>query len=139
MAAGHLTFTYPGLGVTCSAFAPAMTALGKISGALLLALLATSTTIAPAQAAPSTEGHGVALVIGHRRHSGYRPEHTLEAYRLAIRMGADYMEPDLVSTKDGVVVARHENLITGTTDVASHPEFADRHTTKAIDGASITG
>ncbi len=116
-----------------------MTALGKISGALLLALIATSTTIAPAQAAPSREGRGHALVIGHRGASGYRPEHTLESYRLAIRMGADYVEPDLVSTKDGVLVARHENLITGTTDVASHPEFANRQTTKVIDGASITG
>ena len=116
-----------------------MTALGKISGALLLALLATSTTIAPAQAAPSGEDKRVALVIGHRGASGYRPEHTLEAYRLAIRMGADYVEPDLVSTKDGVLVARHENLITGTTDVATHPEFADRRTTKTIDGASFTG
>ncbi len=116
-----------------------MTALGKISGALLLALLATSTTLAPAYAAPPREGGEDAIVIGHRGASGYRPEHTLEAYRLAIRMGADYVEPDLVSTKDGVLVARHENLITGTTDVASHPEFADRQTTKIIDGTSFTG
>ena len=66
------------------------------------------------------------LVIAHRGASGYRPEHTLAAYRLAIEMGADYVEPDLVSTKDGVLVARHENEISGTTDVADHPEFADR-------------
>ncbi|MEK8109231.1 glycerophosphodiester phosphodiesterase family protein [Micromonospora sp. M12] len=59
------------------------------------------------------------IVIGHRGASGYRPEHTLEAYRLAIRMGADYVEPDLVSTSDGVLVARHENEISGTTDVGS--------------------
>ena len=65
-------------------------------------------------------------MIGHRGASGYRPEHTLAAYRLAIRLGADYIEPDLVSTKDGVLVARHENEISGTTDVADHPEFADR-------------
>ena len=63
-------------------------------------------------------------MIGHRGASGYRPEHTLEAYRLAIRMGADYIEPDLVSTPDGVLVARHENEISGTTDVPTRPEFA---------------
>ena len=79
------------------------------------------------------------LVIGHRGSSGYRPEHTLASYRLAARMGADYIEPDLVVTKDGVLVARHENEISETTDVAEHPEFADRKTTKTIDGQEITG
>ncbi|GAB3786830.1 glycerophosphodiester phosphodiesterase [Nocardioides pacificus] len=79
------------------------------------------------------------VVIGHRGASGYRPEHTLAAYRLAIRLGADYIEPDLVSTKDGVLVARHENEISGTTDVADHPEFAGRRTTKTIDGQPVTG
>lgn len=78
-------------------------------------------------------------MIGHRGASGYRPEHTLAAYRLAIRMGADYIEPDLVPTKDGILVARHENEISGTTDVADHPEFADRRTTKILDGTSVTG
>ena len=79
------------------------------------------------------------LVLGHRGASGYRPEHTLASYELAIALGADYIEPDLVSTSDGVLVARHENEISGTTDVASHPEFAGRHTTKIIDGVTITG
>jgi glycerophosphoryl diester phosphodiesterase len=79
------------------------------------------------------------LVIAHRGASGYRPEHTLAAYKLAIDMGADYIEPDLVPTKDGVLVARHENDISGTTDVASHPEFAGRRSTKTIDGVSVTG
>jgi glycerophosphoryl diester phosphodiesterase len=79
------------------------------------------------------------LVIGHRGASGYRPEHTLASYALAARMGADYIEPDLVSTKDGVLVARHENEIGGTTDVATHAEFADRRTTKTIDGTAFTG
>ena len=79
------------------------------------------------------------IVIGHRGASGYRPEHTLASYRLAIEMGADYIEPDLVSTKDHVLVARHENDITETTDVAAHPEFADRKTTKTIDGVQHTG
>ena len=64
---------------------------------------------------------------------------TPASWRLAIQMGADYVEPDLVSTKDGVLVARHENEISGTTDVADHPEFADRYTTKVIDGRSISG
>ncbi|MBD2743062.1 glycerophosphodiester phosphodiesterase [Coleofasciculus sp. FACHB-1120] len=79
------------------------------------------------------------IVIGHRGASGYRPEHTLAAYELAIEMGADYIEPDLVSTKDGVLIARHENEISGTTDVANRPEFANRKTTKTIDGKPVTG
>jgi glycerophosphoryl diester phosphodiesterase len=79
------------------------------------------------------------LIIGHRGASGYRPEHTLASYRLAAEMGADYIEPDLVSTRDGVLVARHENEISSTTDVAAHPEFADRRTTKTIDGAAVSG
>ena len=82
---------------------------------------------------------GEPLVIAHRGASAYRPEHTLSAYRLAIGMGADYIEPDLVSTKDGVLVARHENEIGGTTDVAEHPEFASRRTTKVIDLARSEG
>jgi len=79
------------------------------------------------------------LVIGHRGASGYRPEHTLASYQLAIDMGADYIEPDLVSTSDHVLVARHENNIAETTDVADHPEFAGRMTTKTIDGNPMTG
>ncbi|MEB3359334.1 MAG: esterase-like activity of phytase family protein [Synechococcales bacterium] len=79
------------------------------------------------------------IVIGHRGASGLRPEHTLEAYELAIEQGADFIEPDLVVTKDGVLVARHENEISGTTDVADRPEFADRQTTKIIDGIEYTG
>jgi len=82
---------------------------------------------------------GEPLVIAHRGASGYRPEHTLAAYELGARMGADYVEPDLVSTKDGVLVVRHENEISQTTDVASHPEFASRKATKVIDGVSLTG
>jgi glycerophosphoryl diester phosphodiesterase len=79
------------------------------------------------------------IVIGHRGASGYRPEHTLAAYRLAIALGADYIEPDLVSTKDGQLVARHENEISGTTNVAARPEFAARRTAKTIDGVTVTG
>ncbi|WP_168626261.1 glycerophosphodiester phosphodiesterase family protein [Cryobacterium sp. BB307] len=79
------------------------------------------------------------LVIAHRGASGYRPEHTRDAYLLAIEMGADAVEPDIVATRDGVLVIRHENEISGTTDVAAHPEFADRRTTKVIDGQRVTG
>ncbi|WP_084583277.1 glycerophosphodiester phosphodiesterase [Sphingomonas azotifigens] len=79
------------------------------------------------------------VVIGHRGASGERPEHTLLSYQRAIDTGADFIEPDLVPTKDGELVARHENAITDTTDVAAHPEFADRKTTKTIDGQTITG
>ena len=79
------------------------------------------------------------MLIAHRGASGYRPEHTLAAYQLAIAQGADYIEPDVVATKDGQLVARHENEIGGTTDVSVHPEFADRRTTKTIDGRPVTG
>ena len=79
------------------------------------------------------------LIIGHRGCSGERPEHTLAAYSRAIEQGADFIEPDLVLTKDGVLVCRHENEISGTTNVASRPEFADRKATKTIDGQALTG
>jgi len=79
------------------------------------------------------------IVIAHRGASGYRPEHTLASYELAIEMGADFIEPDLVATKDHVLIARHENEISETTDVADRPEFADRKTTKRIDGHKIPG
>ncbi len=79
------------------------------------------------------------IVIAHRGASGYRPEHTLESYLLAIDLGADFIEPDLVCTRDGVLVARHENEIGGTTDVTQRPEFLDRRTTKEIDGVPVTG
>ncbi len=79
------------------------------------------------------------LVIAHRGASGERPEHTIESYRLAIAEGADYIEPDLVMTRDGVLIARHENEIGGTTDVAQHPEFATRRRTQIIDGETMAG
>jgi glycerophosphoryl diester phosphodiesterase len=79
------------------------------------------------------------IVIAHRGASGERPEHTLESYRLAIEEGADYIEPDLVMTRDGVLVARHENEIGGTTDVAEHPEFAGRRRVQVIDGETMDG
>jgi glycerophosphoryl diester phosphodiesterase len=104
--------------------------------ALAIAMLATLS--ASAQADPKPD-EAEPLVIGHRGASGYRPEHTLAAYELAARQGADYIEPDLVITKDGVLVARHEPEISTTTDVADHPEFADRRKTKPLDGVPVTG
>lgn len=119
----------------------------RIAAACGLTALAVTTATAvgaqsgvgPPPAAPDANASIDPLVIGHRGASGYRPEHTLAAYELAIDMGADLIEPDLVSTKDGVLVARHENEISGTTDVASRSEFADRYTTKTIDGRPVTG
>jgi len=87
---------------------------------------------------PAT-AHKALIIIGHRGASGYRPEHTLASYELAIQMGADYIEPDVVSTKDGVLIARHENDISETTDVSNAREFANRKTTKKIDGKEVTG
>jgi glycerophosphoryl diester phosphodiesterase len=114
------------------------------TAALTAAVLAVPLLLTgPAAAAPPPEvdeaGADELLVIGHRGASGYRPEHTLASYELAARMGADYIEADLVSTSDGVLVARHENEISGTTDVAEHPEFADRRATRVIDGVEVTG
>ncbi|GIJ75830.1 glycerophosphoryl diester phosphodiesterase [Micromonospora phaseoli] len=116
-------------------------ALG-VSAALLAAAVVAPSMVAaakPAGDADKARIDGPPVVIGHRGASGYRPEHTLEAYRLAIRQGADYIEPDLVATADGVLVARHENEISGTTDVATRPEFADRKATKTIDAVQVTG
>ena len=79
------------------------------------------------------------LVIGHRGASGYLPEHTLESYKRAIELGADFIEPDLVATKDGVLIARHEPNITGTTDVSTRAEFAGRKTKKMVDGVQEEG
>jgi len=112
-------------------------AVATLAGGLLVSSPG-SAYAAPAAAAKKHSTSDVE-VIAHRGASGYRPEHTLAAYQLAIDMGADYIEPDVVSTKDGVLVARHENEISGTTDVADHPEFADRKTTKVIDGVPLTG
>jgi glycerophosphoryl diester phosphodiesterase len=113
--------------------------------AMMAAILAmiggASSVVAEPGGADGQEGSHTArpLVIGHRGASGYRPEHTLASYELAARMGADYVEPDLVTTKDGVLVARHEPEIGGTTDVANHPEFLSRKTTKLLDGVPTTG
>ena len=119
-----------------------ITLLALTLAAVLGAATADAIAVNPGAAGSSVDGAHrppSPLVIGHRGASGYRPEHTLASYELAVRMGADYIEPDLVITQDGVLVARHEPEISGTTDVASHPEFAGRHTTKMVDGTSVTG
>ncbi|MEV4278807.1 glycerophosphodiester phosphodiesterase [Actinoplanes xinjiangensis] len=108
------------------------------------AVAAAAPALAGAVSAPAwAGGHGAGrarpLVVGHRGASGYRPEHTLASYELAARLGADYLEPDLVITKDGVLVCRHEPEIGGTTDVAARPEFASRRRTVILDGVSVTG
>ncbi len=95
--------------------------------------------IHPALEARATRRRVQPLIIGHRGCAGARPEHTLAGYQLAIDLGADYIEPDLVMTKDGVLVARHENEIGGTTDVGSRAEFASRKADKIIDGEKYSG
>lgn len=106
---------------------------------LLSALLLAACGAEPMAAQQPTLDGKPPILIAHRGASGERPEHTLEAYKLAIELGADYVEPDLVLTKDGVLVARHENEISETTNVADHPEFASRKATKTIDGAEVSG
>lgn len=106
----------------------------------LLSGLALLGVASPVNAVEDTRtGESGAVVVGHRGAPGYRPEHTLASYELAYRQGVDWVDVDLVPTKDGQLVARHENDITGTTDVAAHPEFASRKTTKVVDGTSLTG
>ena len=120
--------------------APPRRAGVPLAGALLALLTVALLMItASADADAGSPAKASPIVFGHRGAAGYRPEHTLASYELGARMGADFIEPDLVSTKDGVLVVRHEPEIGGTTDVADHPEFADRKTTKVIDGVSYTG
>ncbi|MCY0945116.1 glycerophosphodiester phosphodiesterase [Streptomyces antarcticus] len=121
-----------------------------VLGAAVLAAGGAVAGLAPGTAAASEADRGdrgdhghrdlpVPTVIGHRGASGYRPEHTIGSYQLALDLGADVVEQDLVPTRDGHLVCRHENEIGGTTDVADHPGFAARRTTKSIDGVSVTG
>jgi glycerophosphoryl diester phosphodiesterase len=114
---------------------------------VLLSIFAAGALLAPFAEAKKPKRERNPLVIGHRGASGFLPEHTIQAYRLAIKLGADYIEPDLVATKDGVLIARHEPIIgdsdpstTGdSTNVGDHPEFAGRETTKMLDGVATTG
>lgn len=128
-------------------FVPVAASALAVTAAFLVPQAVPSTATAPsattAQSAVATQAaagrHDDFVIVGHRGASGYRPEHTLASYELAARMGADYIEPDLVTTKDNVLVARHEPEIGGTTDVAAHPEFASRKKTKVLDGTPVTG
>jgi glycerophosphoryl diester phosphodiesterase len=112
---------------------------------LLLAVFALGSSGVEAAAPVQTSGNWRTLdgkpplVIAHRGASGYRPEHTIASYTLAIEQGADYIEPDLVATRDGHLIARHEPLLDDTTDVKSRPEFASRRSTKQLDGKAVTG
>ncbi|MCJ2180653.1 glycerophosphodiester phosphodiesterase family protein [Novosphingobium album (ex Hu et al. 2023)] len=110
-----------------------------IGGALAVAGAAHVPDAFASTAQPPLQRPAKPLVIGHRGAPALRPEHTLASYARAIADGADFIEPDLVATKDGVLIARHENNIAETTDVAARPQFADRKATKAIDGETITG
>jgi len=111
----------------------------KQKGFFLLPLSLLPVTLVPELAVAADNCATPPLVIAHRGASGHLPEHTLEAYQLAMRMGADFIEPDLVPTKDAVLISRHENDLTHTTNVALLPQFADRKITKRIDGIPITG
>ena len=108
-----------------------------LTALLVLAAAGACVPPSPARAPAASSAAARPIVIAHRGASGHRPEHTLAAYALAIDMGADFIEPDLVSTRDSVLVARHENQIGGTTDVAT--KFPDRKTTRTIDGRPVTG
>jgi glycerophosphoryl diester phosphodiesterase len=120
--------------------APPRRAGVPLAGALLALLTVALLMITASADADAGSADEVSpIVFGHRGAAGYRPEHTVASYELGARMGADFIEPDLVSTKDGQLVVRHEPEIGGTTNVADHPEFADRKTTKVIDGTSYTG
>jgi glycerophosphoryl diester phosphodiesterase len=114
------------------------------SSLLVLSLAAATALLAPPSAQADNGQRrasqiGMPLVIGHRGASGYLPEHTLEAYALAIELGADYIEPDLVATKDGHLIARHEPNITSTTNVSALPQFADRKRSMVVDGVTEQG
>jgi glycerophosphoryl diester phosphodiesterase len=115
--------------------------MGVVAAGLAAPAMVAAPALAGTGRAPADRGRprSRSLVIGHRGAAGYRPEHTLASYELAARMGADFIEPDLCSTKDGVLVARHEPEIGGTTDVAARPEFAARRRTVSLDGVATTG
>jgi glycerophosphoryl diester phosphodiesterase len=119
-----------------------MDARARCIRTLLAAIAIVAVTVPTAAAKRKDEApprESSPLVIGHRGAAGFLPDHTLQGYRLAIKLGADYIEPDLVATRDGVLIARHEPNISATTDVSSHPEFASRQTTKVVDGVAETG
>ncbi|MBB2933038.1 glycerophosphoryl diester phosphodiesterase [Amycolatopsis bartoniae] len=116
-----------------------MTVRKRLAVALLSGLALLGAAGSSGAAEDTRTGDSGPVIVGHRGAPGYRPEHTLASYELAFRQGVNWVDVDLVPTKDGQLVARHENEIGGTTDVAQHPEFASRRTTKVVDGVSLTG
>jgi glycerophosphoryl diester phosphodiesterase len=117
----------------------ALTGLALLSAVGLAVGPASATEGSTPAAASYNHDQNGPVIVGHRGAPGYRPEHTLASYELAFRQGVDWVDVDLVPTKDGVLVARHEPEISGTSDVAKHPEFANRKTTKVVDGVPLTG
>src|SRR6267378_2644868 len=115
--------------------------LGTFASGIALAAALCTTFISSASADRGRDGDEMRrpLVIGHRGAHGYLPAHTLEGYALAIELGADFIEPDLVATKDGHLIARHEPTLIATTDVSGRPEFANRKRKAIIDGAEEEG
>ncbi|WP_156721542.1 glycerophosphodiester phosphodiesterase [Streptomyces apocyni] len=138
MTQGRTTEQQPGTSLGRRAVLGAAAALG--AGGATLGLSGTARAAGEGRGPRGGYRHlPVPAVVAHRGASGYRPEHTFGAYDLALDMGAHVIEQDLVPTKDGHLVCRHENAITDTTDVADHPEFADRKVTKTVDGVELTG
>jgi glycerophosphoryl diester phosphodiesterase len=133
-----ITLVFTTQGIHMKAFKFCATAVAIATVALLGACANTGTNSVAAAPYPTLDGASP-LIIGHRGASGYLPEHTLASYQKAIDLGADFIEPDLVVTKDGELVARHEPNITATTDVSARPEFASRKTTRKVDGINETG
>jgi glycerophosphoryl diester phosphodiesterase len=117
----------------------ALTGLALLSAVGLAVGPAGATEGSTPDAASYSHDQNGPVIVGHRGAPGYRPEHTLASYELAFRQGVDWVDVDLVPTKDGVLIARHEPEISGTSDVSKHPEFAGRKTTKVIDGVTYTG
>lgn len=105
---------------------------------LVTCMSAHAGTVPEGSKLPEAAPRSAPLVIAHRGASGYLPDHTIAGYLRAIDMGADFIEPDVVSTRDGVLVVRHEPMLSGTTDIASHPEFASRRRTLLLDGVAVT-
>jgi glycerophosphoryl diester phosphodiesterase len=136
-AASHPTRSGPSAARRPQGLAPATPPPSTVDPSVSIGAPASVSAVKPPAA--TLGRHGQPLIIGHRGASAYRPEETLDSYRLAIAQGADYIEADLVMTGDGALVARHENELSAATDVTSHPEFADRRRTKTVNGATVTG
>jgi glycerophosphoryl diester phosphodiesterase len=133
-------FAFAATAMLALAYSPSALAQASANATASASANATAASSSYASARPDDRQKiRIPILIAHRGGSGYLPEHTLEGYALAIELGADYVEPDLVATKDGVLIARHEPNLINTTDVKAHPEFANRKTTKMVDGIADEG